>query len=219
MTKVIAVISSCIDINLLNGYEDETGRVGSLYHQLASCSKVDRVIISTPDVPMLEYAKNQDFEFHHGYVSDNGTLAGTAQCTKKFWTADIVLDIPGVMNRVNTSELDALAEQMLDNSWMQIAGHRRIISDSKELHDPEVIKVVCNLYNKVLYFSRLQIPFYFDKSNNAPSCYKTEPVFAFRNKTLQELSGLQPSPMETAEGVPYLRWLENNYEVYVFPLR
>lgn len=219
MTKVIAVISSCIDFNHENGPEEETGRVGSLYHQLSSCSKVDKVIISTPDVPMLEYAKNQDFEFYHGYVSDTGTLAGTAQCSKKFWTSDVVLDIPGGVNRINPAGLDDLAEQMLDNNWMQIAGHRRSISDPKELRDPEVIKVVCNLFNKVLYFSRLQIPLHFSKSSDAPACFKTAPIFAFRNKTLQELSTLPPSPLEKAEGIPYLRWLENNFDVYAFPLR
>lgn len=219
MTKVIAVISSCIDFNHAKGLEAETGRVGSLYHQLSSCSKVDKVIISTPDVPMLEYAKNHDFEFHHGYASDTGNLTGTAQCSKKYWTSDIVLDIPDGVNRVNPAELDDLAEQMLDNSWMQIAGHRRSISDPKDLQDPEVIKVVSNLFNKVLYFSRLQIPLHFSKSSDAPVCFKTEPIFAFRNKTLQELSGLQPSPLEKAEGIGYLRWLENNYEIYTFPLR
>jgi 3-deoxy-manno-octulosonate cytidylyltransferase (CMP-KDO synthetase) len=41
-------------------------------------------------------------------------------------------------------------------------------------------------------------------------------MYAFRPQVLQEIVKLQPSPLELAESLEQLRWLENNYDIYVF---
>jgi 3-deoxy-manno-octulosonate cytidylyltransferase (CMP-KDO synthetase) len=80
-------------------------------------------------------------------------------------------------------------------------------------------KVVINKLHEAMYFSRSVIPYLRGKSHTEWSAihtyYKHIRMYAYRSDVLKELAHLPQSPLEIAEGLEQLRWLEYGYKIRV----
>jgi 3-deoxy-manno-octulosonate cytidylyltransferase (CMP-KDO synthetase) len=74
------------------------------------------------------------------------------------------------------------------------------------------VKVAVAQDGRGLYFSRSPIPYYL---NGEPSYRKHLGIYAFLGETLHELAALPPSPLERAESLEQLRWLEAGHSIWV----
>ena len=74
------------------------------------------------------------------------------------------------------------------------------------------VKVVIDRHHNALYFSRSPIPYF---RNGEPSYRKHLGIYAYRASTLAEVAALPPSPLERAESLEQLRWLEAGYTIWV----
>jgi len=70
-----------------------------------------------------------------------------------------------------------------------------------------------------LYFSRSVIPFKRgiekDKWNDGNTYYKHIGLYAFTREVFEQITKLEQSPLEVAEQLEQLRWLENGYKIKV----
>lgn len=90
------------------------------------------------------------------------------------------------------------------------------ITDTAEISNPNVVKVVLNRSDEALYFSRAPIPF----ARDPQATQKTEHlrhlgIYAYRADFLQAYTRLEPSPPEQAEALEQLRALWNGYRIAV----
>lgn len=80
-------------------------------------------------------------------------------------------------------------------------------------------KVVLNKNNEAMYFSRSIIPYMRGKNYQEwlpnHTYYKHIGLYAYRADTLKEITHLPQSPLELAESLEQLRWLENGYKIKV----
>lgn len=87
------------------------------------------------------------------------------------------------------------------------------------LENPNSPKVVVNKRMEALYFSRSVIPFVRGKEKNewmgSHTYYKHIGLYAYRAKVLRQITALPQSPLELAESLEQLRWLENGYKIKV----
>jgi len=87
----------------------------------------------------------------------------------------------------------------------------------KTLFNSNSPKVVLNKRNEALYFSRSIIPYLRDKepaewlANH--TFYRHIGLYAYLPDVLQEIVRLPQSPLELAESLEQLRWLENGYKI------
>ncbi len=90
-------------------------------------------------------------------------------------------------------------------------------NNADNLFDPNVVKVVKARNNNAIYFSRQPIPFLRD----VPVEQWTEKfgffthigIYAYRTDILQQIVKLEPTPLETAEKLEQLRWIENGFTI------
>ena len=79
------------------------------------------------------------------------------------------------------------------------------------------VKIVKDYQNQALFFSRQPIPVVknepIDKWLNYFKYYRHVGMYGYRNDILDKISKLQPSPLELAESLEQLRWLENGYKI------
>lgn len=93
------------------------------------------------------------------------------------------------------------------------------IRDEETLFNPNCVKVVFNERKEAIYFSRNPIPFL----RGIPESewvaqrkhYKHIGLYAYRAEVLQRIVRLSPSPLEQAESLEQLRWLEAGYTIRV----
>ena len=87
------------------------------------------------------------------------------------------------------------------------------LTDRKLLEDSNEVKVVRSLSKRAMYFSRSVIPNEF--TSGYDSYLKHLGIYAYENKTLQELTALQPTANELQEKLEQLRFLDHGYNIFV----
>ncbi len=134
---------------------------------------------------------------------------------------DVVVNVQGDEPFIQASQLNAL-KLCFEDSTTQIATLVKAFAADDSLATLENInspKVVISKNMDALYFSRSIIPF----QRNAVQedwlkghvYYKHIGLYAYRKDVLREITALPQSPLELAESLEQLRWLENGYKIKV----
>ncbi len=99
----------------------------------------------------------------------------------------------------------------------RIATLIRKLRDPAELHNPHLVKVVVDQSLRALYFSRAPIPFVRDPDREPVSgtlpFYAHLGIYAFRAEVLEQIVTFPPSPLEEAESLEQLRWMEQGIAI------
>jgi 3-deoxy-manno-octulosonate cytidylyltransferase (CMP-KDO synthetase) len=126
--------------------------------------------------------------------------------------ADIIINVQGDTPFVKREPLERLLKQFDDPS-VQVASMMQVLTKQNEIDDPNFVKVAVDKNMNSLFFSRSVIPYPRDK--NAPvTYYEHIGVYAFRKKALLDFTRWPVTPLEAAEKIECLRYLE-----YGVPLR
>ncbi len=86
--------------------------------------------------------------------------------------------------------------------------------EPEDVHNPNVVKVVCDARGRALYFSRAPIPFDRDDAGAAER-WKHLGLYAYRREALALFHSLPPSRLEQTERLEQLRLLENGISLHV----
>jgi 3-deoxy-manno-octulosonate cytidylyltransferase (CMP-KDO synthetase) len=90
----------------------------------------------------------------------------------------------------------------------------KLLHDEATYSDPAVVKVVCDLSGRALYFSRSLLPY----PRNRPKdfrVYEHVGIYAYTKKCLLRFSRLEPTYLEQIEGLEQLRALEYGIPIHV----
>lgn len=148
--------------------------------------------------------------------------SGTDRCLEALnlsgINAEAVVNIQGDEPFVDPAQIDAVA-LMIKKGEVEIATLAKRITDDNSLFDPNKVKVIFSATGKAIYFSRHAIPFQklVDPKEwlNHFDYYKHIGLYAYKAETLREICAMKTSPLEMAESLEQLRWLENGKSIYV----
>lgn len=131
---------------------------------------------------------------------------------------DVVINIQGDEPFVEHTQIESLINCFNDSS-VQIATLKKKITGQQELLSPNVVKIITDINNDALYFSRFPLPYQRGKEQDSwlenHNYYKHIGIYAYRTDILLKLIELQQSSLEISESLEQLRWLENGYEIRV----
>jgi 3-deoxy-manno-octulosonate cytidylyltransferase (CMP-KDO synthetase) len=186
-----------------------------VYRQALKAKKLDRVVIATDHMDIFNHALDKGMEVvmtgtHHPSGTDRVFEAGTT-----FSDVDLLVNIQGDEPFIEPEKIDALVDLMLEKPNASIGTLCCEISDLDMLFAKDEVKVVMDVENKALYFSRAPIPFPRQKLENEVIGYYHIGLYAYRWETLRKIVDLPPSRMEQLESLEQLRWLENGYPIHI----
>ncbi len=121
--------------------------------------------------------------------------------------ADIVVNVQGDEPFVQKEPLQKLLQAFNDDK-VQVASLMQVLKEEKFIADPNYVKVAVDKNMNSLFFSRSVIPYPRDK-NAAVKYYEHIGVYAFRKQTLLDFTQWEMTPLEAAEKIECLRYLEN----------
>lgn len=132
---------------------------------------------------------------------------------------DVVVNIQGDEPFINTEQLTLLTTMFTDRET-DIATLVKPFSREEDIFNPNSPKVVMSRDGYALYFSRSVIPYLRsveDKGiwQKSHLYFKHLGLYAYRSAVLREITQLQQSPLELAESLEQLRWIENGYRIKV----
>lgn len=120
---------------------------------------------------------------------------------------DIVVNVQGDEPFVQKEPLEKLLEVFSDEK-VQVASLMQVLHEQKFIEDPNYVKVAVDKNMNALFFSRSPIPYHRDK-NTSPAYYEHIGVYAFRKQALLNFTAWPVTPLEAAEKIECLRYLEN----------
>ncbi|MCG9971784.1 3-deoxy-manno-octulosonate cytidylyltransferase [Christiangramia crocea] len=122
---------------------------------------------------------------------------------------DIVLNVQGDEPFIDKSSLAKLLDVFEQDGAEEIdlASLRTPLKDSDDITNPNNVKVITDNYDFALYFSRFPIPYPRDTSVHI-TYYKHIGIYAFRKSALMDFYRLPMLPLEAAEKIECIRYLE-----------
>jgi 3-deoxy-manno-octulosonate cytidylyltransferase (CMP-KDO synthetase) len=120
---------------------------------------------------------------------------------------DIVVNVQGDEPFVKATPLQKLLHVFKDSN-VQVASLMQVLTDEKSIADPNYVKVAVDKYDNALLFSRSPIPYHRDISMS-PTYYEHIGVYAFTKDALLQFTQWEMTPLEKAEKIECLRYLEN----------
>jgi 3-deoxy-D-manno-octulosonate cytidylyltransferase len=124
---------------------------------------------------------------------------------------DIVVNVQGDEPFTQKAPLEKLLQVFEGEAGkqVQVASLMQELKDWKSIEDPNYVKVAVDKQFNALFFSRSVIPY--PRNKEARSIYYEHiGIYAFRKQTLLEFTRLPVSPLENAEKIECLRYLEND---------
>lgn len=123
--------------------------------------------------------------------------------------ADIVVNVQGDEPFIDTESLKKLIEAFKNDSkkTIDLASLKVKITDPEEINNSNNVKVITDTDDFAIYFSRSVIPYVRDE-NVSTSFFKHIGVYAFRKEALLYFYNTTMTPLESAEKIECLRYLE-----------
>lgn len=120
---------------------------------------------------------------------------------------DIVVNIQGDEPFVKRAPLEKVLDCFKDPT-VQVASLMQVLENPSSIADPNYVKVAVDKKMNALFFSRSVIPYLRDTAI-APIYYEHVGVYAFKKQALIDFTNWPMSPLEAAEKIECLRYLEN----------
>ena len=191
--------------------------VQRVYEQAKKCEHLSKVVVATDDKRIFDHVKKFGGE---AVMTKEDHPSGTDRCYEalKKVKGDFkyVINIQGDEPFIDPSQIDILAQLLLDGK-AELATLMIPVDSYEVLFDMGEVKIVMNEKMEALYFSREVIPYLKgeDKKewHKLFRYYRHVGMYAYRNDILEKITKLEPSPLEKAESLEQLRWLENGFKI------
>jgi len=191
-----------------------------VYEQVAGV--VEDVVVATDDERI--YNAVEAFGGRVVMTSANHK-SGTDRCWEAYQKQgeefDVVINVQGDEPFIAHSQLKAIMACFEDEAT-DIATLVKPFTEEDglaALENPNSPKVVLDKQSRAIYFSRSVIPYLRGVEREqwlkTQTYYKHIGMYAFRADVLREVTSLAQSPLELAESLEQLRWLENGYKIGV----
>ena len=191
-----------------------------VYEQVSGV--VENVVVATDDERI--YSAVENFGGRVVMTSTNHK-SGTDRCWEAYQKQgekyDVVINVQGDEPFIAHSQLRAIMD-CFNEETTDIATLVKPFTEEdgiEALENPNSPKVVLDKQSRAIYFSRSVIPYLRGVEREEwlkkHTYYKHIGMYAFRADVLKQVTSLEQSPLELAESLEQLRWLENGYKIGV----
>lgn len=213
--KIIAVIparyqASRFPAKLMQILGDKTV-ISTTYQNVVETGLFDEVFVATDSEIIFDEIKSNGGKAvmtrHHETGSDR-----IAEAIKDI-ECDIVVNVQGDEPFLKKEPLQQLI-QVFDadeEKEISLASLKIKLTEKEEIESPNNVKVITDNEGFALYFSRSVIPF--PREEKGVQYFKHIGVYAFRKNALLTFAKLEMKPLEIAEKIECLRYLEYGMKI------
>mgnify|MGYP001620099807 FL=1 len=186
-----------------------------VFEQAKKCKSLSEVVVATDDKRIENAVKKFKGKV---VMTSSKHESGTDRCyealKKLSGKYDAVINIQGDEPIIHPEQISKVANCFKDKN-VQLATLAMKMKNIHELANHNTIKVIINKNKEAIYFSRTAIPYHQGKYFSGHTYYKHVGIYGYRADILADVTKLERSPLEIAESLEQLRWLENGYKISV----
>ena len=213
--KIIAVIPARYEASRFPGklmqLLGEKAVITTTYHNVVETGLFDEIFVATDSEIIFNEIKNAGgkalMTSQHETGSDR--IAEAVQNID----CDIVVNVQGDEPFLKTEPLKQLISvfEAYDKKEISLASLKIHLTEKQEIESPNNVKVITDKDGFALYFSRSVIPY--PREEKGVKYFKHIGVYAFRREALLNFAKLPMKPLEIAEKIECLRYLEYGMKI------
>jgi 3-deoxy-manno-octulosonate cytidylyltransferase (CMP-KDO synthetase) len=178
-----------------------------VFRRAAMCEQLDAVYVATCDEEILNAVVPFSDRIIMTSAVHERASDRVAEAAEKL-EADIIVMIQGDEPMITPEMISLAIRPMVEDSSVECVNLVRRIESLQEYVNPHIIKVVSNVHDDAIYFSRSPIPALDFARVKRPPVFKQVCVIPFRRDFLRNFASLPPTPLEQAESIDMLRVIE-----------
>ncbi len=179
-----------------------------IFRRAALCSELDAVYVATGDGEIRDAVEKFGGKVIMTSPDHERATDRVAEAVKSL-PADIVVMIQGDEPMITPEMITLAVNPMRRNSAIECVNLVRRIENREDFINRNTIKVVMDIRQDAVYFSRSPIPAIDFSQNNHLPVFKQVCVIPFRRDFLCHFTSLPPTPLEQAESIDMLRIIEH----------
>ena len=223
MSNILGIIPARYESTRLPGKPlAMIGNKPMIQHVYERCHKALRfVYVATDDERIFDAVESFGGKVvmtsvHHQNGTERCAEAAKLVSMKEKTNFDVIFNIQGDEPFIDITQIRDL-KKCFNSRDVQIATLIQQIDDPEHLFNENEAKVIVNPDSEAIYFSRSAIPFVRnaekDEWPERHDFYRHIGIYGYRPGILLELVTLKPTPLEIAESLEQLRWIENGYKI------
>ncbi len=215
--KIVAVIPARMGSSRFPGkpLASILGRpmIEHVYRRTAMCTALDEVFVATCDQEIMDPVNTFGGRAIMTSSSHQRASDRVAEAAASF-SADIIVMIQGDEPMTYPQMIEAsLAPFRNGDNQVACVNLTARIQTEEEFADPNTIKVVMDADGFAVYMSREPIPTRHLQPFELLTAFKQVCIIPFTAASLQEFIQLPPTPLEVAESIDMLRFIEHGHKV------
>mgnify|MGYP002360203736 FL=1 len=184
-----------------------------VYENMKATELFDHVaVVCDSEIIYNEIISNGGTAYMSSIPHENGT-SRIAEIAKNL-DYDIFFNIQGdepfVHKEIMTKLLDLFVND--HQKTTDIVSPMMLIREEEMINNPNVVKVITNIFVFFMYFSRSPIPFR-RNLNVEYKCYKHIGIYGFRKEALLKASSLPDTPLDASEMIECIKYLEHGMKI------
>lgn len=185
-----------------------------VYENVSKASFLDAVYVATDDQRIFDCVEKFGGK---ALMTASTHTCGTdrlAECAEllQLEDEDLVLNIQGDEPLIKAEMVRDLYS-CFDSDKVYMGTLKKRIEVSEELNNPNVVKVINDVNDYAIYFSRYCLPF--ERDGKKADHYKHIGAYGYKTWFLKKYSKMAETPLEISESLEQLRVLENGYKIRV----
>lgn len=182
------------------------------YENALGCKVLDDVIVATDSDEIASVIKNIGGKVE---MTDPDLPTGServAAVAEQYPNVDVVINLQGDEPFIKPIMLEQLVAPYLAGESPEMTTLGYPLAPDKYL-SPGSVKVITDIHNNAIYFSRSPIPYY--RTEHKAPVYNHMGLYAFRRDFLMLYKTLPQTPLEITESLEQLRAIEHGYKIRV----
>lgn len=184
-----------------------------VWEKAVMANLADRIIVATDNQQIFDEAESFGAEVE--MTSDTHTSGSDriAEVVERHPEIDYIVNLQGDEPLITPESIDDVIRGVKEDG-ADVSTLIRVLTDKKEMENPNCVKCVIDNNGYALYFSRSRIPF--ERNEGYAKTYGHLGIYGYKKEALLEMTNMQQSPLELAESLEQLRALQAGMRIKTF---
>lgn len=185
-----------------------------VYENVSKADFIDGVFVATDDERIYNCVESFGGKAIMTSVNHSCGTDRIAECAEilQLEDDDIVLNIQGDEPLISLEMISDLYS-CFDREDVYMGTLKKRIELEEEIANPNVVKVICDINDYAIYFSRYCLPY--ERDNYKAVHYKHIGAYGYRTWFLKKYSKMEKTELERSESLEQLRAIENGFKIRV----
>ena len=221
--KIVAVIPSRYESSRLPGKPllklGEKTMIQLVYEQVAKAKHLDELVVATDDSRIYDHVLSFGGAVMMTSAEHQSGTDRIAELAEKNPHWDLIINVQGDEPFLDPADIDRTIHPFLLEPNLEMLSIYHEITDEAEILNPNNVKVVTDINDYALYFSRSPIPCLRDRSGMNLKAKKHLGLYVYKRDVLLTLARLPQSELEKLEKLEQLRALENQIKIRMIKVK